>query len=958
MEIIAGYTLISKSKTTFYKGDIYYFRHNKTGARICYCDTEDKEKRFQITFKTMALNNRGAAHILEHSILAQSQKYPVKNPYLEMDTRSVNTAINATTYSDHTCFYCATYNEKDLQNLMEVLSNCVFYPAVIQDERIFHQEGFRKELDENGHLHYNGIVYNEMMGDFEDPDFYFGYQLADLMLPKSLYSYISGGSPLEIPKLTYPELCDFYHKNYHPSRAYIHLYGHMDIKEKLTWLDKEIFSKFDKLEGDVTIPVYPANEKREVVATSPATMDDDTCGLIIGFELPFEYSPKTSLALSELLNLAFLSTVSPFYQKFVDANLASDVQFNMDSYRQTTGFILLSGIDVKNQDVVIKKVKEFFADFAKQGFDHQLLKSSINRRKFDYARHLDDCPNGYGEDFINESLRWWIYDDNCIYYDYDTIKLYDELSADIDHNYYEDLFKKIFLNPEPMMIAFFKPDHDFLPKIDEQRRNQIAFDEANMTPEERAKLLKESRELNEYLKVTATKEELDTLPSLALEDLDISLTKIMATQEGKDYHVFMPANNIVFERILFDISDLSQEELCYLSALGDLFSLLNREHFTRNEMNKALIDAIGNQSSYTRSHYFKGNKEKYYFILTANGYKESFPAYFKLVYQYLTTIIFDEDRIKYYFDSTYKSYKDKLIDDDLNFAMRKALCPSMASENAKDCISGFTQFFFLKEIKKNYDSKKIIQHLKDLVDKIFVKDRISLLYIGDEENYEMVNKAANDFRNSFKESHVTLRYLPEPEGNIHNIGYYANRDVNCVAFSYHGKALDMKTLCTLYLTSDYLSQNYLAQAIRIQGGAYSWGCGCSVNGEVYFYSTQDPHINKTLSIFKGCPQYLREHPIDDDLLIQFKMKNISAMQDNHSIWSKGNIALKRLFRGNSDNPNALMKEYFLAITKEDIIEIADYIEEIVSHASLVVIGNKKSINKHKELFDEIVELKL
>ena len=957
MNKIAGYTLISTSKATFHKGDVYYYRHDKTGAKICYCDNQDKEKRFQITFKTMALNNRGAAHILEHCILAQSQKYPVKNPYLEMDTRSVNTTINATTYADHTCFYCATYNEKDFQNLMEVLSNCVFYPAVIKDERIFHQEGFRKELDNQGHLHYNGIVYNEMMGDFEDPDFYFGYQLSDLLQPHSLYSYISGGSPLEIPELSYQELCEFYHRFYHPSQAYIHFYGHTDIEKRLVWLDREILSRFDQT-PDIQIPDFPYTTTEEIVTSSPSNMDDDTCALAIGFALPFNYSPKVSFALYELFYLAFISNISPFYHEFVDGNLATLIQYNIDPGKQTTGAILLSGIQKENQDISIQKVKEYLVNFSDSGFDHQMLKTILRKRLFEVNRRLDDCPYGWGEDFINDSLRWWLYDDKLIYNDYDIIHTYQDLLEEVDKNYFEKLFEDLFFHPKPLLIAFFTPDYDFLPKLDEKRRRQIEEDEKNLTEEEKEKLKKDSLALEEYLKTTATKEELDHLPCLYPEDLDVTMTKALASQEGKDYHYFIPSNHIAFERILIDISDLSFEEYSYLSILGDLFSILNKEKYSRKEIRQALLDHMGGSSFYSNTYYLKGDKEKFYFVLKADGYKENYASFFKLFYDFFMTNVYDAQRIKNHIESIYKQFKDKLLDDPIQYAIHKALAPYMASEEIKNTMNGFDYFYFLKEIRAHDVNRDIIPRLKALVEKIFVQDRMSLFYIGDEENYAFVNQAAKDFRALFKESKNVPGYLPEMGKHIHNVAYQANLDINHVVLAYHGPAFEMRKLSILSLAMDYLSQNYLAQAIRIQGGAYSWGCGCGINGEIYFYSAQDPHLKKTLAIFKDAPKFLKENPIDDDLLSQFKMKAIASMQENDSVWEKGQIGLKRLFRGDGENPNFKQKEYFLSATKEDIQNVAEDLQHMLNQASFVVVGNKKDIKKHKDLFDEVFELRL
>lgn len=232
----------------------YILEHKKTGARIFLLSNDDENKVFCIGFRTPPSDSTGVAHILEHSVLCGSEKFPVKDPFVELVKGSLNTFLNAMTYPDKTVYPVASCNEKDFQNLMDVYMDAVLHPNIYKEEKIFRQEGWHYEMEsEDSPVTLNGVVYNEMKGAFSSPESVLDRYTRNVLYPDTCYSCESGGDPAVIPELSYEDFLNFHKTYYHPSNSYIYLYGDMDMAEKLDWLDREYLSRYDRLEADSRI---------------------------------------------------------------------------------------------------------------------------------------------------------------------------------------------------------------------------------------------------------------------------------------------------------------------------------------------------------------------------------------------------------------------------------------------------------------------------------------------------------------------------------------------------------------------------------------------------------------------------------------------------------------------------------------------------------------------------------
>ncbi|MDE7427875.1 MAG: insulinase family protein, partial [Lachnospiraceae bacterium] len=258
LEKLEAYTVLKRQEIGELKSEGYLLKHNRTGAHVALLENDDDNKVFCIGFRTPPKDSTGVAHIIEHTVLCGSEKYPIKDPFIELAKGSLNTFLNAMTYPDKTIYPVASCNGQDFQNLMDVYLDAVFHPNIYREEKIFRQEGWHYELaDAEDALTINGVVYNEMKGAFSSPDDVLYREIMNSLYPHTSYAVESGGDPNVIPELTYEDFLAFHQRYYHPSNSYIYLYGDMDMVEKLNYIDREYLSKYDALSVDSSLASEP-----------------------------------------------------------------------------------------------------------------------------------------------------------------------------------------------------------------------------------------------------------------------------------------------------------------------------------------------------------------------------------------------------------------------------------------------------------------------------------------------------------------------------------------------------------------------------------------------------------------------------------------------------------------------------------------------------------------------------
>ena len=410
-----AYELVYEEELKDSRSQGVMLRHKKSGARICVLANDDENKVFSVGFRTPPKDSTGVAHIIEHTVLCGSEKYPLKDPFVELIKGSLNTFLNAFTWPDHTLYPVASCNTQDFKNLMSVYMDAVFHPNIYHYEEIFMQEGWHYEVGDDGNLAINGVVYNEMKGAFSSPDQVLYRGIMHSLFPDNAYGVESGGDPENIPDLTYENYLDFHRKFYHPVNSYIFLYGNMDVKERLTWLDSEYLSKYDAIEVDSTIAYQkPFGQTKEFVTFYPVAEGEDTAGkTYLSYNMMIGDSCDTKLCTAMgILNRVLLSPVGSLYQALVKAGISPNIMSNFDEGVQQPFFsIIAKDTDEEKKEEFLNIIKKELTRIVEEGVPERSLRAEINIAEFKYR----EADYGYYPKGLMMNMMMfatWLYNDD------------------------------------------------------------------------------------------------------------------------------------------------------------------------------------------------------------------------------------------------------------------------------------------------------------------------------------------------------------------------------------------------------------------------------------------------------------------------------------------------------------------------------------------------------------------
>ncbi|MBR1567678.1 MAG: insulinase family protein, partial [Lachnospiraceae bacterium] len=473
MKRVGAYDLLQQEEIPELKATGYIYRHTKTKAKVVVISNEDTNKVFTIGFRTPPNDDTGVPHIMEHSVLCGSKKYPAKDPFVELAKGSLNTFLNAMTYSDKTVYPIASYNDKDFQNLMDVYLDAVFHPNIYRREEIMRQEGWHYELeDKDGELQYNGVVYNEMKGVYSDP----GQQLARIiqmsLLPKTTYACESGGDPEKIPELTYEQFLDFHRKYYHPSNSYIYLYGDMNVQEKLDYIDREYLSQYEyqKVDSRIHMAIDYQGPKKETYSYSLSEAEElaDKTFLSYNVVMGTSLDPELYMAMQLLQSVLFDVPGAPVKEALIRAGIGMDIESSYDtSIQQPIFSVIAHNANEEELDRFVEIIDQTLTDISERGIDKKALQGAINHMEFqlreaDYGRY----PKGLMYGLM--SFDSWLYDEHSPFIHIKVEETLEFMKRGVENGYFERLIQSYFLNNQHKSYVVFKPEYGLNEKKEEE----------------------------------------------------------------------------------------------------------------------------------------------------------------------------------------------------------------------------------------------------------------------------------------------------------------------------------------------------------------------------------------------------------------------------------------------------------------------------------------------------------
>ena len=603
-KVYSGFRLDRIERIDEINGTAYEMKHEKSGARLIYIDSPDSNKVFNIAFRTTPHNSTGVAHIMEHSVLCGSRKFPLKEPFVELVKGSLNTFLNAMTYPDKTMYPVASKNDKDFHNLMDVYLDAVFYPRVREDAEIVMQEGWHYELENaDDELTYKGVVFNEMKGVYSSPDSVLERQMMRELFPDTTYGVDSGGDPDYITDLTYEEFQEFYRVHYHPSNSYIFLYGDMNIEEQLAFLNDEYLSHFDAIDVHTEVALQAPFREGKVVSYpysvgSEEPTDNRTLHSF-AYVLP-DVTPEHSLAFEVLTHALLTSPAAPLKQALVKAGIGSDVSgYYLDSIRQPMWTVQATGSNLDKQADLQRIVESTLQELCDKGLDKELLEASLNSIEF-ALRESDFGGRPIGLAYIIRMMDNWLYDNDPL-----ELLHYEEALSNIRKGltgtYFEDLIRHSILNNNHKVLVSIYPERGLQERKDAEVKEHLATVKANMTSEEIDAIVEQTKRLKIRQETPDSDEALASIPLLELSDLNPNIEAVERRESkiGNTTVHFVPTftKGINYVGLYFKLNCLTEEELFYADILSDILGRIDTSERGYEALAKDINMNLGGLSS-------------------------------------------------------------------------------------------------------------------------------------------------------------------------------------------------------------------------------------------------------------------------------------------------------------------------------------------------------------------------
>ena len=964
-KVYSGFRLDRIERIDEINGTAYEMKHEKSGARLIYIDSPDSNKVFNIAFRTTPHNSTGVAHIMEHSVLCGSRKFPLKEPFVELVKGSLNTFLNAMTYPDKTMYPVASKNDKDFHNLMDVYLDAVFYPRVREDAEIVMQEGWHYELENaDDELTYKGVVFNEMKGVYSSPDSVLERQMMRELFPDTTYGVDSGGDPDYITDLTYEEFQEFYRVHYHPSNSYIFLYGDMNIEEQLAFLNDEYLSHFDAIDVHTEVALQaPFTEGKVVSYPYSVGSEEPTDNRTLhsfAYVLP-DVTPEHSLAFEVLTHALLTSPAAPLKQALVKAGIGSDVSgYYLDSIRQPMWTVQATGSNLDKQADLQRIVESTLQDLCDKGLDKELLEASLNSIEF-ALRESDFGGRPIGLAYIIRMMDNWLYDNDPL-----ELLHYEEALTNIRKGlagtYFEDLIRHSILNNNHKVLVSIYPERGLQERKDAEVKEHLAAVKADMTKEEIDAIVEQTKRLKIRQETPDSDEALASIPLLELSDLNPNIEAVERRESkiGNTTVHFVPTftKGINYVGLYFKLNCLTEEDLFYADILSDILGRVDTSERGYEALAKDINMNLGGLSSDITAISKDGKRDEFtpLMIVRAKALHSKLPDLCRLINEVVQKADYSDDQ-----RLTELVQESKAIWD--NEAFRRG--NSIVSQRVMAQVSAVGKFrdngnlgYYQKisELASNPAALPLLpEKLAEVACKIFRANNVDIMFVGEEGELDAFENLMKPFVETWDATELSndVLQITRLSGND---GIVTAGKVQYVAqggnFIDHG----FKHVGPMSVLETILRYEYLWIRIRVQGGAYGAFANFYDDGNMIFCSYRDPNLLETLDVYKELPQYLRDFTLTDREMRKYIIGTMSSLDLPMTPALRGPRAMGMYFSGAKLEDKVEFRKQVIACKPEDIVALADVVEPVLNDNHICTMGNEQKIKDAGNVFDNIVSL--
>ncbi len=964
-KIYSGFKLIEKEFIAEENSTALIFEHEKTKARLLKLSNEENNKVFGIGFKTPPENSTGVAHILEHSVLNGSQKYTTREPFMDLLKSSLQTFLNAMTFSDKTIYPVASRNTKDFHNLMDVYLDAVFNPRIYDVKEIFMQEGWHYELDSaDKDIIYKGVVYNEMKGAMSGAEDQVMEEIMKHQYPDTVYSNNSGGDPYSIPELSYEEFLDFHRKLYHPSNSYIFLYGNGDTERELEHI-QEFLEGYEYLDVDSYIaPQEPFKEPKTAESVYSISKDEDPEGksylsysVCLGESTDFENS-----IMNELLNEIYVeSEASPVKKELLEKGICEDVIASYSDGLYQTFSIIAKNADSEKMDEFREIVDRTFKDAAENGVDEKLLSASLNKIEFTLREKQDHSAKGVIS-FIT-AFHTWLYGESPL-----TALRYEEplseLKEKLKDGYFKEYVSEKLVDSSNKVYLTVKPEPGLYEKKDAEVKEELKALKDKLSESEIDKMIEENGKLSEFQTRIDTEEDRATIPKLSLKDLDTKIERIETEEReidgNKVLYLNEHTNGINYIKLVMNSDFVPFEDVPYLSLLASSLSSLDTENFDYSSLSNEIYINSGDigcsvhlySDFYTHELYPKfsisakcldGKIEKTAELMREIAFKTDFG---------------NKKRMKEIVMQLKSKAEMSVFDSGHVITMARTLSKFHAGHRYNELAKGLEYYFFLQELDKNFDERfeSLREKLENLYEKVFRKNGIIVNLVMNEDSYKETEEAIKPLLNELKDfpaekADFSIEDIKEREGIT------SGASVQYVSKGYDIKEAGAEYDGSLAVLANIVNMDYLHNNIRAIGGAYGAGIKFYTDGSVATYSYRDPNLENTVKVYDGIGKYIENMELSKSDLEDSIIGVMSTFDPVLTVKIKAGLALNRYITNVKYED---LDKHLSEALNTDLDKLKSYsslLEKAMNDNRMTVLGNENKIMENKDMFDKIIKLK-
>ncbi len=962
--VIHGFKLERRQFIPEMDGEGYLFRHEKTGARLLKVSSKDDNKVFSVAFKTPPPDDTGVPHIIEHSVLNGSERFPVKSPFEVLAQGSLSTFLNAMTSSDHTIYPVASRNDKDFMNLMHVYLDAVYKPLLHQDKRILMQEGWHYELESpTSPLVYKGVVYNEMKGAFSSPERQLYLLVRRALFPDNCYGKSSGGHPDSIPELTYEKFTAFHKKYYSPSNSYIYLYGDGDLEKELAFIDKQYLSGFERETVDAGIPLQKPLAAPQVVKGFygiPEGAPSEKRTLIARASVFGRNTDQELYIALDILSDALVNhEAAPLRRALQEAGIGEDVTAAVDGIQQPVFNITVKNAKADDQARFEQVVRETLQKVAGAGFDPILLEGIVNLQEFQLREGPGAETGIIGAQFAS---RGWMFGDDPFL----TLSYNREIAAiksKMGQKYFEQLAQRVLLaNPHTCTVVL-EPKPGLEKDLALATEKKLAELKAAMSPEELDAIVAQTRELVAYQQRQDDPEALRTIPLLELADIEKKHEDFPLKHEklGDVELLFLDvfSKGIVYLDLYFDASAVPQELIPYVQLYSYMIGLMSTQTYAYGDLqNQVNLHTGGIQTLVsTVSPDRDDAKMRPLFVMRGKAMPDKLSQMAELMRQQLLLSRWDDEaRLRELLLRFKARFERNMASNGLNVAWIR-LHSYLTDRGAyRDLIDGYAFYRFLSEVIQEGDMKKVTANLRSVQAAVVNRRGLTLGVTGQEAQLRKVRELLPKMLRALPEAErvpVAYSFARQPL----NEGFQDASKVQYVVKGYDYLKLGHAYSGKMEVLSQLLSTIYLQNTVRVQGGAYGGFTIMDDAGFLAFASFRDPNLGQTLENYRGAAKFLSELDLDERALRRLIIGTISNLDQPLNPSEKGSRAVRRFMRGDTLEKLQRERDEVLSTTLEDLKGFAKLVEDVMARDVLCVVGNEKKIEEEKARFKKILPLR-